>query len=62
MDASLPPVETPPLQGQRPQPLPLRTWLTEGLRAGFLRAPRVGPHVPTPVQVAALVVLMSLLE
>lgn len=45
-----------------PNRLPLGTWLREGLRAGFLLRPRIGPQQPTPLQVAAVAVVFSLLE
>jgi hypothetical protein len=45
-----------------PQRLPLLVWLREGLRAGFLLRPRVGPAQPAPWQLLAIVVLTSLLD
>jgi len=44
------------------QSLPLRAWLREGVRAGFLLRPRVAGHEPRPLQVAALVLIVSVLE
>ena len=42
--------------------LPLRRWIAEGLRAGFLLRPQVGNAQVRPWQVAALVALWSLAE
>src|ERR687898_426122 len=42
--------------------LPLHAWLREGVRAGFLMQPRVVAERPTPVQVALLVLILSILE
>ena len=51
-------VAAPPRRAQ----LPLRIWLREGLRAGFFLPPRVAGEQPAPCQVAALLILFSLLE
>jgi len=45
-----------------PERLPLRVWLREGLRAGFFLPPRIAGEQPTPLQVAALLLIFSLLE
>lgn len=42
--------------------MPLRTWLREGLRAGFFLKPRIGGHTPGPLQVAMIVLIVSMLE
>jgi hypothetical protein len=42
--------------------LPLMTWLRQGIRAGFLLRPRVADEQPTPVQVALLVLILSVTE
>ncbi len=42
--------------------LRLAGWLREGLRAGFFMRPRVGPQQPAPIQVAALLLVLALVE
>ena len=42
--------------------LPLRTWLGEGLRASIFLPARVATALPTPLQLAAVVALVALLE
>jgi len=42
--------------------LPLHAWLREGVRAGFLLRPRVVGEQPTPVQIALLVLILSVIE
>src|SRR5215218_10444047 len=60
-----PPVDpiTPIAPALPPPPrLPLASWLREGWRAGFLLKPRVAGHTPDALQVAALFLIVSLLE
>lgn len=45
-----------------PVRLRLRDWVREGLRAGFFLRPRVGPQQPAPAQLAALLLVLALLE
>jgi hypothetical protein len=45
-----------------PTRLRLRDWLREGVRAGFFLRPRVGTQQPRPAQIAAMLVLLALLE
>jgi hypothetical protein len=45
-----------------PAHLRLRDWLVEGMRAGFFLRPRVGNGQPTPAQVVALLLAISVLE
>lgn len=60
MDDAPPP---PPIHAPgQPARLPLGAWLREGLRAGFFLRPRVAGEQPTPLQVAALLLVLSLLE
>jgi hypothetical protein len=42
--------------------LPLKTWLFEGVRTGFLLRPRTGGAQPAALQLAIIVVALSLLE
>jgi len=53
----------PPLAAASPaERMPLRAWLREGIRAGFLLRPRVAAEQPTPLQVALLVLILSAVE
>jgi peptidase C13-like protein len=56
----------PPVQASAPLAptarLPMRIWLREGLRAGFFLQPRVAGEQPMPLQVAAFLLIFSLLE
>ena len=45
-----------------PERLPLHAWLREGVRAGFLLRPRVASEQPTPIQIALLVLILSVVE
>jgi Peptidase C13 family len=45
-----------------PERLPLHAWLREGVRAGFLLRPRVVSEQPTPIQIALLVLILSVIE
>lgn len=45
-----------------PQSLPLASWLREGWRAGFFLKPRVAGYAPHPWQIAALFLIVSLVE
>lgn len=45
-----------------PERLPLHAWLREGVRAGFLLRPRVASEQPTPIQIALLVLILSVIE
>src|SRR5688500_7096671 len=62
MDEAQSHIEPQPAATQPVERLPLRTWLREGVRAGFLLRPRVEAERPTPVQIALLVIILSAFE